>query len=384
MTRPSASDRLVGLAYEAALEPDGWPVLLDELRQSVDADSALLRVYGAGCNTLDLNLTIGFDPAYQQLYHERFVRDDPVRDRVAALPPGEMRRGDDIIPFQSLRHTAFYNDYMRPQGKRHLLGGPLLCQPDLVAILGAQCRRHLGPFSRARRSWLTWLAGHLQRALDLALRADRMERPCSVLSALLDAVPPAVFGLDKAGHVLFTNAAGDRLLADGADLHLRDGTLHARDVARERQLRQQIAAVVRPSEAGNGPRTSMLGTCSAGGGPMGLLAIPWTDAIHNDLGCGRELRALVLVESGQRGGAGPADLVADLLRLTRAEARLTVALVECGTLQAAAERCGIRVSTARGYIKSALHKTGCRREAELVRTVLRTPLAHFSGLGRSH
>lgn len=384
MSRPSASDRLVSLAYEAALEPDGWPVLLDELRQSLDADSALLRVYGAGCNTLELNLTIGFDPVYQQLYHERFVRDDPVRDRVAALPPGEMRRGDDIIPFHSLRHTAFYNEYMRPQGKRHLLGGPLLYQPDLVAILGTQRREHLGAFSRARRNWLTWLAGHLQRALDLALRTNRMERRCGALSALLDAVPSAVFGLDKAGRVLFTNATGDRLVTDSADLYLRDGALHARDTASERRLQQQIAAVLRSPGAESGARTSMLGAYGANDSPMGLLAIPWTDAMHNDLGCGRHLRALVLVESGQRGTPGPADLVAGLLRVTRAEARLVVALVECGTLQAAAESCGIRVSTARGYIKSALHKTGCRRQAELVRAALRTPLAHFSGLGRRH
>lgn len=386
MQNLDTSDRLIGLAYEASLDPDCWPVLLDGLRKHLHADSGLLRLYDDRCTELNLNLTVGFDPAYQRLYRERFVQDDPVRDRVAELPPGRMRRGDEVIPFSSLRRTPFYNEYMRPQGKRHLLGGPLLRESGLVAIFGVQRRGRRGAFIREQSRWLAWMAGHLQRALRLYLHGARLDSRCRALSSLLDASPTAVFGIDGSGQVLLMNAPAEQLISGDSPLYLRDGRLHSHDRHGERELQRQIADTLVAAAEGAVGRPYAGTVCadrSPSDIPTGVLTIPWTDPIHNDVGSARQLRALVLIGPSQLEHAGAADVVATLLQLTRAEARLVVALVECGTLEAAAERSGIRIGTARDYIKSALQKTGCRRQGELIRTVLCTPAAQFSGIGGS-
>lgn len=45
------------------------------------------------------------------------------------------------------------------------------------------------------------------------------------------------------------------------------------------------------------------------------------------------------------------------------------------TLREHAEAAGISESTARGYLKQALHKTGSRRQGELIARVLRSVAA---------
>lgn len=52
--------------------------------------------------------------------------------------------------------------------------------------------------------------------------------------------------------------------------------------------------------------------------------------------------------------------------LTGAEARLACALVDGASLREASARQGITYSTARGYVKSLLQKTGTHRQAQLV------------------
>jgi DNA-binding CsgD family transcriptional regulator len=57
--------------------------------------------------------------------------------------------------------------------------------------------------------------------------------------------------------------------------------------------------------------------------------------------------------------------------LTPAEARLVLRLIAGDSLQAIAKALGIQYETARGQLKSVFHKTGTRRQAELVVVVIR-------------
>jgi DNA-binding CsgD family transcriptional regulator len=56
--------------------------------------------------------------------------------------------------------------------------------------------------------------------------------------------------------------------------------------------------------------------------------------------------------------------------LTPAEARLVLRLVEGDSLKSSAQALGIGYETARTTLKSVFHKTGTRRQAELVIAVI--------------
>jgi DNA-binding CsgD family transcriptional regulator len=61
----------------------------------------------------------------------------------------------------------------------------------------------------------------------------------------------------------------------------------------------------------------------------------------------------------------------DRFDLTPAEARLVVRLTAGESLQPCAKALGIKYETVRGYLKAVFQKTKTRRQAELVRVVIR-------------
>ncbi|MEO1135322.1 MAG: response regulator [Pseudomonadota bacterium] len=65
-------------------------------------------------------------------------------------------------------------------------------------------------------------------------------------------------------------------------------------------------------------------------------------------------------------------VLAAALRLTPSEARIVHGLVEGDSVEDAARRAGVSLSTARTYLKTVFSKTGVSRQAELVRLALLT------------
>jgi DNA-binding CsgD family transcriptional regulator len=68
------------------------------------------------------------------------------------------------------------------------------------------------------------------------------------------------------------------------------------------------------------------------------------------------------------------DRLRQLYRLTPAEARLTLRLLEGEDIKAAATAMGISVNTAKTLLRRSFERTGTRRQAELVSLILRGPL----------
>jgi len=59
-----------------------------------------------------------------------------------------------------------------------------------------------------------------------------------------------------------------------------------------------------------------------------------------------------------------------LFDLSPAEARLTISLVKCGALSAAAMECSLTEGSARQYMKRIFNKTGTRGQVELVALIM--------------
>ena len=69
-------------------------------------------------------------------------------------------------------------------------------------------------------------------------------------------------------------------------------------------------------------------------------------------------------------GAASAEGLARRCALTNAEAALLAALVDGATLKEFATRRGVSVHTVRNQLKQLFHKTGVRRQSDLIRLAL--------------
>lgn len=164
--------------------------------------------------------------------------------------------------------------------------------------------------------------------------------------------------VDAGRAVLYANPAAGAWLRGQEALRLADGRLCGCGPERQRQFatavqgatvaehRRAQALVIRRAEAGGGPATV-----------VSVLPLP-----------GGDLRALVVFGTPARSGE-TADLLLGAFGLTGAERRLARCLLTGLTLEEAAEGAQIRISTARGYLKSIFAKTGVRRQGEFVAVI---------------
>lgn len=180
----------------------------------------------------------------------------------------------------------------------------------------------------------------------------------------LEAAGRAVLGLDAAGRVLAVSPAAEKML--GQALRLRNGALEVADPALGRRLAALIEAAVRhPQQADGMPPP--LGLSAGAGRTLHVDALP----LPRDVTPPRRIVALLSLRETGDGARSLAETLRQRFALTPAETRLALALAGGGCLRAAAERNGVRVSTARVQLKSIFWKTETHRQAELVALLAR-------------
>ncbi|MGC5779359.1 helix-turn-helix transcriptional regulator [Methylobacterium sp. NFXW15] len=107
------------------------------------------------------------------------------------------------------------------------------------------------------------------------------------------------------------------------------------------------------------------------GAPLVLHAIPLTNALRVAPPDGRTM--LVMVDLRQRPRPS-ATVLQRLFDLTPAEARLALALGSGLTLQEVSDETGLSNATLRSQLSSTFHKTGTRRQPELIALLARVAI----------
>lgn len=209
------------------------------------------------------------------------------------------------------------------------------------------------------------LRPHFGRALEFNRRLDRRRQQSGLLAQLFARFPLALAAVTADGELLEGNPQFEQLLQSDRRLSLQGG------------------------------RVTFAG---------GETQLAWSAAL-NDLAAGRASRVVIPVAQGQDAplsamvsahdcadgeAAGPCLLLslaapglvgqvgervlAEMFTLTPAEARLLAALVNGSSLEEYCASAGLSRNTARAQLKALFRKTGSRRQGELVRQVLNSPL----------
>ena len=360
--------------YDAAQNPDAWLVVMAMLAQYLCADSALIRFYSPDWSEVAFSATYHFDCSFDKEYKEHFVHVDPIPVAARHLPTGTVVVLDDILPFERLKRTEFYSDYLRPQDKRHVLGGYIYNEGGAKALFGVQRGRHGKPFTQKEKSLLQRLSRHFTQTFRIHQILAETRALAGTLCGALDALQVAAFFLDRTGRVRFSNPSADALLRNGRLLTLRNGYLHAPNRAKSMVLRKLIATVTRhrsgcPPEAGG---ALQLVPPTLGSSPVTAVVTPWRQPTGDVSPLAPHIAGAVFV-----GVQGRPRVMMHYLTgaygLTYAEARLAAKLVETCNLEEASQLLGITRHTARDYLKAIFGKTDCHSQAALIAMILSGP-----------
>jgi DNA-binding CsgD family transcriptional regulator len=180
-----------------------------------------------------------------------------------------------------------------------------------------------------------------------------------------------MFLLDGYGCLLRANAAGYALLAEDTCLILKDNSLRPTLQVDCAEF-ERLIAVTCGTGSGRGvfPGGYMLLHRKVGR-PLHCKVTPFCSD-NNFFGTAPS--AIVFIGNPEKAPVARSKALRSLYRLTPAESELADLLLAGETIASAAERRHISEASARTQLKSILHKTGTKRQSELIRLSLNIPV----------
>jgi DNA-binding CsgD family transcriptional regulator len=226
----------------------------------------------------------------------------------------------------------------------------------------------MGTFDAAEVKAFEQLSRHMTRALQMAVRLERLETAPAGIAAL-DALPHALALVDAKRRLVHANDPMEALLRQGRGLTLLDGFVVAKEPAAQARLVASVREVI-DMDAELAPPAPF---CLDEGSPerLALHVLPVAGRLGHYLPPTRV--ALLMVARTEAARAPTAESLVERYGCTPAEARLAVHLAAGERLRTAATAMGITYGTARIYLKTVFDKVGVHSQGQLVARLIGSP-----------
>jgi DNA-binding CsgD family transcriptional regulator len=373
MERSLQIDEVFGLIYDAALEPAAWPQALDKLADAIGAHIAALGSYDTRTNTV-VDLAPRQDPDYIRSYQQHWAIRNPFRRMWQRNAPLGIITPELFMPRSEYTRTEFFQEWVVPQGIEAAMATNTLLDDGVSSVLRLWRPWRIGDFERHEIELFAVFIPHIRRVLQLQhrLAALEMQRTSSVEA--FDRLRESVVLVDSTFDVMFANHVAEELFAEGDGLCRDSDGVAAATPGDTAVLRRVIAG----GTNGNGlPGAG--GRCTLarreGRAPLSVLAVP----IRGETSwiVQRRPAAVLFVADPDRDGRMRAEALRQRFDLTRSETRFLGEIVKGDGIQAAADRLGVSLATARTHLRHVFEKTGTQRQAELVGlATLSQPMLH--------
>ena len=371
---------LVGDIYSVALAPDTRANVLERISDAFG---------GAGIHTGIQRFPDGLPSlSFVRLDADRmaaFQRDhaafdsDPMNAKLPALAWPDLVRRAEVVDDWEYDRSPIYNEMIRPQKLKEFAVATLARGRAYVALFTLTLPERHGDFDADQLALLRRLVPHLQRAKRLELRLGELAASNGALLQGLHRLAQGAILVDGEGRIVACNAAAEAILRVGDGLAIRGGKLRAAEHGHTQRLLALIAtATATAARRGTIPGGAMALARPSLLRPLQLAVYPivWSERANLP----EDATALVFVADPEETAAPAEALLASLYGLTAAEAAVTARLAQGLDLAEVCERLRIGMPTARTHLARVLAKTGTRRQAELLRLILRGP-AGLNGAG---
>jgi DNA-binding CsgD family transcriptional regulator/GAF domain-containing protein len=363
---------LVGSIYDAALDAQLWPGVLNRIGDAVGGPQVVFGFYDPANGIVSMHAP-RTDPDILRSFDD-WTPDIPALPCTGNYRPGEVFTGADVISRDEFTSTAFYNELWRPGG---FSADPLVTNLFADSAASGHIASHgllnQSPFDSSQKRLFAALAQHLVRAVALQRRVYHLTIANERALTGLDGLQQGFLLVDAEARPLFVNRAARALLDNRDGLRLEAGALSASDADGGRALRGLIKSCAGDASVVTGSGGDIALPRGAGRLPLDVVVtpvkqetataiMPWTFSQH--------AIAIVLVSDPEREIQARVEDLRRRFGFTPAEAAFALEIVKGDGRQAAADRLGITVGTARSHLSSIFDKTGSRRQAELVRLLL--------------
>jgi DNA-binding CsgD family transcriptional regulator len=358
---------LIGEIYDAALDRGMWPAALKRTCGYVGGVASSLLSHDSARLAGRFYFSWGDDPHFTRLYFEKYIRINPLLvPTQVSVRIGQVVSILDMIPRDEYLASRFYKEWAEPQGYIDALHGVLDKSISRYAAVAVVRHEKQGTFDDEARKRMALLVPHFRRAVAIGQVIDVDNVETAALADALDGLAAGLFLVDGFGRIVHANAAGRAILAEGRVLRDADGILAATEPSTQQLLQSAIAAAGR-GDAGIG--TSGIPLVEGDGTRWITYLLPLTAGARRQAGAAYSAVAAVFVRKAALELPHPLETIAGIYKLTPAELRVLMAVVEIGGVPEIAPVLGIAETTVKSHLQHVFEKTGTARQADLVKLV---------------
>jgi DNA-binding CsgD family transcriptional regulator len=379
--------KLIDIVFDAALDPSRWQQFINTVSDAFGGANGILYCFNREHTpTTDFVCNGGSDASFTVSDIQNYLRLSPYPP--ATYPReavGTVNLAGASARTEGLHRNGRLNGWEPPQGvPANRFDVPLRSSDGRVVVLAvapetASLRRHQEAYKRQ----LELLSPHFVRAIELAHLAEEARLAEPPMRSMLEAFRASAIVLDARDRIVATNRLADHLLCAGRVFALdRFGELSAAAPAQAGRLKAAIAAM-RNTKHGGASAPLRIASAADGRGHL-VWVVPLSATSSGAQGRNEDPRLRFFGVEGT--GAKVLLLACDLheatglshealmagFSLSRAEARLSAALVAGRSLSDYAREAGVSRNTVRNQLAIIFEKTGTRRQAELVAHIVGT------------
>ena len=337
--------RLIGDIYDAALDPALWPSVLRAACEYVRGASGTLMSQDTLAGSAQFFFQWGNDPRFLQSYQDVYVKLNPVLvPTLLYARVGDIRSTVDLLPFDEFFASRFYKEWVAPQG----LIDSIFCTLDKSAtsyafIAITRHERH-GIVDEGTRRRMGLLGQHFRRAIAIGKVIELHKVEAVALADTLDGLSAAMFLVDTDGRIVHANAAGRVMLGEQSVVRAIGGKFAAVDAETNRAL-HNIFVNAASGDAAIGTTGIAVHVPASDDSSYVAHVLPLTSGARRKAGVNYAAVAAVFVRKAELALPHPLETIADLYKLTPAEMRVVMAVVQIGGVPEVARVLGISEPT---------------------------------------
>lgn len=360
--KPLAADEF----HEAIWDDEAFASLCVRLAEVYRARSTLIQWHYEDGSADILSHSGYFTNEQLNRYATEFAHLDPWAAAAASVGQNNVALDlEELVSVPNFLQSQFYNDYVRDMGDDTCRCIGIRIANDWgCGIVALQHGRSSAQFASDAIRGLDRDSVHLRRILSVRGKIAKLKRSKTTLEALSDHMTQAVLLVRPNGCLLYTNAAGERLLKHSRAMALCCGRLEFRGM----QSVQVRSAISRAADR-TAPSMSSLLYEQPDALPLVVTVLPLATG-------GGARNVLLLVQELMPRLTGFEPRLQALFGLTPAEALIAGMIADGCTLGAIARNRHVSLETIRAQLRSITSKLHCNRQAEvaaIVRSIVPLP-----------
>jgi DNA-binding CsgD family transcriptional regulator len=311
----------------------------------------------------------GNDPNFLQSYQDTYVKLNPVLVPALVYPKvGDVVATVDLMPLAEFYASRFYKEWVAPQGLVDSAFATLDKSSTSYAFVAITRNERHGIVDDNTRRRMQLLAPHFRRAVAIGNIVKLNKVEAAALADTLDGLSAATFLIDAAGRIVHSNAAGQAMLRNGSVLRAANGKIRAVDTQANSVLHDIFINADRGAAA-LGVKGISMPLVGRDEERHVAHVLPLTSGSRRKAGIVYAAVAAVFVRPASLELLHPLEALASAFKLTPAEVRVLMMMINIGGIMETAAALGISDTTVKTHLQHIFEKTGTNRQADLVKLV---------------